>query len=121
MTRLAALPGFNVAKGLTSLLDNSDNYLRLLRKFVSAHALDMSLLENCLAEDNPARARRVLHTLRGVAATLGAEQIARAADQLDEAQHTEPALRELGTPQAAQMQAVRDGFNALQAALTPPP
>ena len=48
----------------------------------------MSLLENCLAEDNPARARRVLHTLHGVAATLGAEQIAAAADPLDDALHT---------------------------------
>ena len=81
----------------------------------------MSLLENCLVEDNPARARRVLHTLHGVAATLGAEQIAAAADPLDDALHTKPALRQLGAPQAAQMQAVRDGFSAVQAALTPPP
>jgi len=119
LTRLASTPGHQLARGLAAVLGRSDKYLALLRKFVDLHAADMTRLASHLAAADHAAAQRLLHTLHGVAATLGADQIADNAAVLDELLRLDPTGRHLDAGQAAEIQAIRDGFIALQAALAP--
>ncbi len=84
LARLALMPGLNTARALAMLGGNVDKYLSLLQRFVAAHALDMSELSSSLAQGDTASAIRIAHTLKGVAATLGAEQLAEQATGLNE-------------------------------------
>ena len=119
LTRLAAMPGFNVEQGLSSLLGQSEKYLRLLRKFVDLHGRDMASLGSCLAAGDQARAQRLLHTLHGVAATLGAEHIAADAGLLNAALRADPAASQANPHCDALMQGISAGFVTLQDALAP--
>lgn len=58
-------------------------YLRLLHQFVDAHADDMAQLPGALVGGNVETARRLAHTLKGAAATLGADRLAAAAGSLE--------------------------------------
>ena len=120
LTRLAALPGHNLAQGLAALLGKTDHYLLLLGKFVELHAQDMTRMSASLAAADPASARRLLHTLKGVAAAVGAEQIAADAGLLDDALLADPTGRKFVETHAPEMQSVRDGFSALRTALAAP-
>jgi HPt (histidine-containing phosphotransfer) domain-containing protein len=119
LMRLAAVPGHSLAQGLSSLLGDADKYVRLMHKFVDMHAPDMSRLGSSLAAADPVTTRHLVHTLRGLAATLGAEQIAANAGVLDDALLADPTGRHLADEQAPAMLAIRDGFTALLAALAP--
>ena len=76
MARLRQLPGHNVDTGLAAMLGRADKYLGLLAQFVAVHADDMAALEGLLVIGELALARDRLHSLRGAAATVGAEAIA---------------------------------------------
>ena len=119
--RLSGVPGLNPPRGLAALRGNAGKYLALLRDFVESHSDDMTLLAGSLSAGDPAKARRLAHTLKGTAATLGIEDLARHAANLDRVLHTEfeGKLR----PDALQpdMEAIRQQFAALAAALPPVP
>lgn len=84
LERLDALPGMSVQRGLSALRGNAVKYLALLRRFVEAHLCDMDKLSAHLAAGDLASARNVAHTLKGTSATLGAEDIARHAEHLED-------------------------------------
>ena len=84
LERLDALPGMNVRRGLSALRNHTGKYLTLLGRFVAAHSNDMGKLTEHLATGDLAAARNVAHTLKGTSATLGAEDVARSAEHLED-------------------------------------
>ena len=79
------LPGLDMAFGLNCVGGKVDRYVRLLKRLIEEHRADISKLRACLAADDRQEARRLAHSLKGVAATLGATRIQRAAAALEAA------------------------------------
>lgn len=82
---LAALPGLNAEHGLALLEGDVAAYLLLLRRYAHNHANDMTLLRERLAAGDREEARRLAHTLKGIAGNLGAFATQRLAAELDAA------------------------------------
>jgi two-component system sensor histidine kinase/response regulator len=82
---LAADDGFDSACGLAALGGRADKYALLLRKYLEVHDGTVAAIGNALAIADPARARRLAHTLKGTAATLGLPATSRAAADLERA------------------------------------
>ena len=83
LARLAGVPGMNVAHGLAALRGNNEKYLKLLAQFLELHADDMTRLTASLVASDHPTALRLAHTLKGTGATLGADQIAAPAAELE--------------------------------------
>ncbi len=83
LERLAALPGMNIKRGLSTLRGNAVKYLELLSRLVEAHADDMNKLGALLKADDLGAARNLVHTLKGTSANLGVEEVARCAEHLE--------------------------------------
>jgi len=110
---LACLHGLDIQ----STLGNADRLCSLLRKFIRHHIEDASKLEHHLASRDTASARLIAHTLKGSAATLGLQDIAKLALQIEQHLLTEQpadAFPSLIDP-------LRKGLVALQAALDEEP
>ncbi|MBN2858922.1 MAG: response regulator [Sphaerochaetaceae bacterium] len=75
------LQGFNVDKGLALLHNNREVYLSLLNKFYSSYAAFPSLYK-AVSDDSGERIRFV-HSVKSVAASLGAEKLAAQASVLE--------------------------------------
>jgi PAS domain S-box-containing protein len=69
------LPGVDTTVGLRNCGGRVESYLRFLRDFAAAYVDVPNLLRTDLANGNVAEARRRLHTLKGLAGTLGAQRI----------------------------------------------
>ncbi len=93
--RITAIAGLEVALGLRSVQGRWPSYERFLGRFANDHQADIAEIRGALASGRWEDGRRVAHTLKGLAATLGAVEVQAAAAQL------EAALREgAGTPLA---------------------
>lgn len=75
------LQGFNVDKGLALLHNNREVYLSLLNKFYSSYTAFQALYE-AASEDSGERIRFV-HSVKSIAASLGAEKLAAQASVLE--------------------------------------
>ena len=84
LDRLAREPGFNLQRGLTILRGQPERLIGLLRSMVEAHRDDMCKLADRQREGAHEDARRIAHTLKGVAATMGADALAEAARAVEE-------------------------------------
>ena len=95
---LRAVMGLDLTAGIGAAAGQPALYVRLLRMFARQHALDVGEARAALGQGNRAAAKHVAHTLKGVAATLGARALSiRAAEleravDLDEPSATERAL-----------------------------
>ena len=85
LTRLAGIPDLDTAIALRSLAGRADSMIRLFRLFAETHQEDLSQLRECLEAGDPAGARRIAHTLKGVSATLGATRVRVQAQELETA------------------------------------
>jgi len=85
LDRLALLPGLDLAQGLAVMRGRADKYLQLLHQFAESHGADMTRIRNQVAADQHDDACRAAHTLKGVAATLGANHLADLASRLEAA------------------------------------
>ena len=85
VAQLSCIPGLNPGPCLQTLRGKHDKYLALLGHFVNAHRADMTRLAASLAAADHVAARRLAHTLKGTAATLGAERLASLAEELERA------------------------------------
>jgi PAS domain S-box-containing protein len=119
LERLAGLPGLNVEQGLSMVRGNSAKYLDLLRRFADHHADDMAALQASLDAGDQTTALRLAHTLKGAAATLGANRLARMARDLEEILHAETSSEGVESRLLQQMTAIRLEFPQLSAALPP--
>ena len=117
LARLARVPGMNVTQGLSALGGKTDRYLALLDLFVGSHADDMMRLEASLAAGDHATAHRLAHTLRGSAATMGAEHLAALAGGLETRLRTGPQGSVSADAIRPEMAAIGGELLALAAAL----
>ena len=115
IARLVRDAGVDVQHGLRILRGKQDKWISLLRSMVTSHRNDMSDLEACLQHGAPADARRIAHTLKGVAATLGANTLAEAARVLELQLHDTAEVN--GKEMSAAILAVSTQLEKLRAAV----
>ena len=101
LAALAGLPGLDTALGLSRAGQRPTLYLHILRRFAQEQADALTRLEDALTQGDRPGAERLAHTLKGLAAQIGAEALAQAAQAL------EKTLRESGKlpPGRAQLDA----------------
>ncbi|MDP3578924.1 response regulator [Methyloversatilis sp.] len=81
---LQAVPGLDVASGMRRVLYRRAGYIHLLRKFVEGDADACERAQAALGRGDVAQAHRVVHTLKGNAATVGLQALADAAHGLEQ-------------------------------------
>lgn len=84
---LLDISGLNVEVALGYLMGSYDILVRELTRFTTQHFDDISILRECLSENNHKEAFRLAHSLKGMAATLGLTEIQSASSQLEQALH----------------------------------
>jgi len=80
----AALPGIDVKGGIRRVVGRQSLYLELLRKFTERFSVTEIELRKELATGRQKKAILRVHTLKGVAAGLGAKQLQNLAGELEE-------------------------------------
>ncbi|WP_428825163.1 CBS domain-containing protein [Azonexus sp. IMCC34842] len=83
--QLADIPGLDSRLGLLSVRGRLSSYSRLLTKFAANHAGDFAQIRQQLAAGQVEEARRLAHSMKGAAGTLGAVAVQRSAAALDSA------------------------------------
>lgn len=71
-------------EGLSRVGGNSKLYKKLLKEFYKDHSQDLELIYRCIANKSPKKAQQLLHTLKGVAGTIGASELVEKADILEQ-------------------------------------
>jgi two-component system sensor histidine kinase/response regulator len=82
---LAKVPDLDSQLGLASIQGRVATYQRLIDKFSSTHTEDFALIQHHLNTGDKVEARRLAHSLKGGAATLGAVAVQAAATSLEAA------------------------------------
>ena len=82
---LPDLPGIDSATGLKNANGSPDLYRRLLKRFVNSEADFAARYGDAVASDDADTAMRHAHTLKGVAATIGAVELQAVAANLEQA------------------------------------
>jgi signal transduction histidine kinase/CheY-like chemotaxis protein len=108
--QLATLPGVNVVRGLNAVRGKPVKYLKLLYTLIENHSDDMRQIRACLLAHDKETAVRHAHSLKGAAATLGAELLSEHARRLEALLQSMP---QADPPDSAIMHAM----DALQAVL----
>ncbi len=103
-----ALPGLQCRDGLRRLSGNARQYLHLLQDLLAHHGDDAASIAAALAAGERERAAAIAHTLHGVAANLGALELATAARQIEEM------LSSSALPAAAELRTLSDALGVLQ-------
>jgi two-component system sensor histidine kinase/response regulator len=80
---LPAIDGLNAADGLARVGGNRQLYLKLLRQFVDQQGPSVAQIAEALVKRDGAAAERLAHSLKGVAANLGATAVQAAAGTLE--------------------------------------
>jgi two-component system, sensor histidine kinase and response regulator len=80
---LENVPGLDVAYGLKNLRGRIPNYLRLLRKYADGHGKDADRILAELVAGNMTEARRLAHSLKGVAGMIGVPGVQALAAELE--------------------------------------
>jgi PAS domain S-box-containing protein len=117
LARLGAMPGLDVARGLTLVRGNVVKYVELMGRFLASHADDMSRLQASLDAGDHATALRLAHTLKGTAATLAADRLSEMARHLEATLKAGRESADFGAELGPQMEAIRIEFQTLSAAL----
>jgi len=105
---LSRIQGLDLEVGLQALRGNHTRYAQVLRLFAQGHGEDVVLMRQHLASGDWEAAVRLAHTIKGVAATLGAGPLRQRALDL------ELALRDQATEAT-----IEAGIHALEATLAP--
>ncbi|MCK7575399.1 MAG: PAS domain S-box protein [Chromatiales bacterium] len=99
---LSEIPGIDAELGLRSVRGRVEVYARLLRTFAEHHGEEGERLRLSLGAGETETTRRLLHTLKGVAANLGATRLSALAVELERLfkqsapeSELEPAIRRL--------------------------
>ncbi len=126
----AGLSRFDVAAGLRRTQGNAALYRRLLQKFLDGNVDFAAQFARALDDADTTAPIRVAHTLKGLAATLGATAVAEAAGVLEHACHDGTASVDLApllagvaaelTPTLAELQALLGVSAPEETAVGPP-
>jgi two-component system sensor histidine kinase/response regulator len=79
----ATIAGLDTADGLTRVAGNRKLYLKLLRQFAGEQGAAVAQISAALDQGDATLAERLAHTLKGVAANLGAKSVQAAAGTLE--------------------------------------
>lgn len=82
---LPPLPGIDTAAGLASVRGKVEFYRLLLDEYAAHNADALARFRQALAAGDRPTAARLIHTLKGVAGTLGITSVHRKAAELDQA------------------------------------
>jgi CheY-like chemotaxis protein len=82
---LSALPGIDIAAGLSVTMNNQSLYRRLMLRFRDGQRDFQRLFDEARHGDDPTAPERVAHTLKGTAGNIGARGVYDAADLLEAA------------------------------------
>ncbi len=99
--------GLNATEGLLRVAGNRQLYLKLLRQFSVQQADAPAQIADQLKSGDRATAERTAHTVKGVAANLGAKAVQASAGELEQALH--------GDADAARLETLRQQFAAVLA------
>jgi PAS domain S-box-containing protein len=80
-----AIPGLVMEQGLRSVRGRASTYRRMLHLFAQEHGGDIASLRASIACGDTTEAQRIAHTLKGLGATLGAEEVRWRAQALEKA------------------------------------
>jgi len=83
--RLTELSGLSVADGLQKVGGNEKLYRKLLLQFFDTHRESVNEIKEALEKKDQTLAVRLAHTVKGVAATLGANALAQVSGELENA------------------------------------
>ncbi len=118
MSALADIPGLDARVGLAHSSGNADLYVQLLKRFVKSQEHTANDMQRLISNGDHANAERMAHTVRGVAANLGAGPLTQAAQVLESAlRHSSPTV-ELRTHAEALVSALGSVRDALRSALS---
>ena len=78
-----ALSRINTEEGLKHIGNNTLKYQKLLAQFRKEHAADIATIERHLKDGDMDSAKRTLHTLKGLAGTLGCVQLRQSAEAME--------------------------------------
>ncbi|VAW87390.1 hypothetical protein MNBD_GAMMA16-793 [hydrothermal vent metagenome] len=107
MPRLdSLLSGINSRLALLRIGGNQKLFFKLLRDFVNDHGHDNEKLLHALDADDVTKAHRLVHTIRGVAGSIGAEKLEQKAEQLEQAIAREFPYSDLLQPFTSEFQTV---------------
>ncbi len=111
------MEGFNLEGGLATVGGNEALYISLLRKFADRYANINKEISDCIQNDDIETAIRHAHTVRGIAANLGAEELSSAAEALEKAialapSMTAPHLRTLVLRLTAAVDAIHENLGS---------
>jgi len=109
IAQLKTVPGLDIEAGLHVVRGKLPNYLRLLNMFGTLHHDDLPKLREKLAAGDRDGARMIAHSLKGVAANLGAAELRRQAAELETAIKTARPPAELEAMIAA-LESARNSF-----------
>ncbi len=93
-SRLSAIEGLDVAAGLRVVRGRKASYLNLLGKYAALHLDDTQRLRESIAAGNHDETRLLAHSLKGVAANVGAASLSKAAARLEAASKTAAPVEE---------------------------
>ncbi len=117
------IEGFNIIGGLATVGGNEELYANLLKKFANRYATVNEDISKCLQTNDIEAAVRHAHTVRGIAANLGAEELAKAAENLEKTlihspSMTTPHLRTLVVCLTNAVNAISESLDFMQASDT---
>ena len=108
-----SIPGLDTADGLARVAGNQKLYQKLLREFITTQATAAAEVHSLMTAGDVETAKRLAHTVKGVAGTLGAGLVQTAAAALERA-IADTARAEDLSPQldalATQLHALRDAL-----------
>jgi len=81
----SALPGVSIAVGLHYCNDREAFYLRMLKEFLLHKSREGAHLCAAFDQENLAAARRITHSMKSVAGSIGATELAGVSAQLEQA------------------------------------
>ncbi len=113
------IEGFNIIGGLATVGGNEELYANLLKKFANRYATVNEDISKCLQTNDIESAVRHAHTVRGIAANLGAEELAKAAENLEKTlihspSMTTPHLRTLVVCLTNAVNAISESLDVMQ-------
>ncbi len=94
--QLPSVPGLDTKDGLSRVAGNKKLYLKLLREFTTQQGSAVQHISAALGEGDRSKAERLAHTLKGVAANLGAKAVQATAGVVEKLIHDKAPAEELG-------------------------
>ena len=119
LQRLRGVPELELEQGLQRSNGNPLFYASMLKKFVASQADAVQRVQQALQADDRRSAERHAHTLRGVAANLGASRLQQAAEALELVLQGDGAMPELPTRLEVTTTHMDSLLRSLQAVVTP--